>query len=56
LTGPGLSLPHAILCARGIGVRKTLIHMGLVVVLAVVAGLLFQHFVGQYNCPCKEGF
>jgi uncharacterized membrane protein YraQ (UPF0718 family) len=56
LTGPGLSLPGAILVGRGIGARKTIIYVVLVTALAIVAGLLFEHFVGQYHCPCQEGF
>ncbi len=56
LTGPGLSLPGAILVARGIGVKKVGAFVLVVILLSATAGLLFQHFVGQYSCPCTEGF
>jgi uncharacterized membrane protein YraQ (UPF0718 family) len=54
LTGPGLSLPGAIMVARAIGTRKVAVYMLLVMVMSVVGGLLFAHFIGQYDCACHD--
>jgi len=55
LTGAGLSLPGQILILRAVGIKKLVVYVVLVIVLAAVAGLIFDHFVGQYICPCTEG-
>jgi len=55
LTGAGLSLPGQILILRAVGIRKLAAYVVLVIVLAAAAGLIFDHFLGQYMCPCTDG-
>jgi len=55
LTGAGLSLPGAAILARVIGLRKVLLYIGLVIVLATLTSLVFSWQVGQYMCPCTMG-
>jgi len=53
LTGPGLSLPGMIIVGREIGVRKVLLYVGALVVLATLVGLFFGSGWGKYLCSCK---
>ncbi len=52
LTGSGLSLPGMILVWRSIGPQKLVVYVLLLIVLAAVAGLVFDHVLGQYICDC----
>jgi hypothetical protein len=45
LAGPALSLPNMIVIASVIGWRKTSVYVGLVVVMATIAGLLYGTFI-----------
>ncbi len=54
LTGAGLSLPGQILILRAVGWKKLAVYVVLVVVLAAATGMIFDHFVGQYICPCTD--
>jgi len=45
LAGPALSLPNMIVIASVIGWRKTGVYIGLVVVMATVAGLIYGTFI-----------
>jgi uncharacterized membrane protein YraQ (UPF0718 family) len=45
LAGPALSLPNMIVIASVIGWRKTSVYIGLVVVMATVAGMIFGTFI-----------
>jgi uncharacterized membrane protein YraQ (UPF0718 family) len=45
LAGPALSLPNMIVIASVIGWRKTLVYIGLVVVMATVTGLIYGTFI-----------
>jgi len=44
LAGPALSLPNMLVIRSIIGTKKTLVYVGLVVVMATVTGLLYGHF------------
>jgi uncharacterized membrane protein YraQ (UPF0718 family) len=55
LTGPGVSLPGAVVLGRVIGWRKTIVYLGLVVTLATLTAIFFSSEVGQYLCPCIMG-
>jgi hypothetical protein len=53
LTGPGLSLPGMLVVGREVGVRKLLVYVVSVIVLAAFAGALFGSSVGRLVCTCK---
>jgi len=44
LAGPALSLPNMLVIRSIIGTKKTLVFIGLVVVMATLAGLIYGHF------------
>ncbi len=46
LAGPALSLPNMLVIRSVMGTRKTLVFVGLVVVMATVSGMTFGHFFG----------
>jgi hypothetical protein len=53
LTGPGLSLPGMLIIGREIGIRKLLVYVVSVIVLAALAGALFGSSFGRLVCTCK---
>ncbi len=46
LAGPALSLPNMLVIRGVIGTRKTIVYVGLVVVMATLSGMLFGYIVG----------
>ena len=46
LAGPALSLPNMLVIRSVLGTQKTVIFVGLVVVMATLSGLLFGQFFG----------
>ncbi|MDX2445831.1 MAG: permease [Desulfobacterales bacterium] len=46
LAGPALSLPNMLVIRSVIGTGKTIVFVGLVVVMATLSGLIFGHFFG----------
>jgi len=53
LTGPGLSLPGMLIIGREVGIRKLLVYVVSVIVLAALAGALFGSGFGRFVCTCK---
>lgn len=46
LAGPALSLPNMLVIRSVIGTQKTIIYIGLVVIMATSSGLVYGHFFG----------
>jgi uncharacterized membrane protein YraQ (UPF0718 family) len=44
LAGPALSLPNMLVIRSIIGTKKTLVYIGLVVIMATATGLIYGHF------------
>lgn len=55
LTGPGTSLPGAILVGRAVGWKKALMFELLCVVFTAIFALIFVGQIGQYICSCMMG-
>lgn len=55
LTGPGTSLPGAIIVARAIGWKKALVFELLCVAFTALAAVLFTSQIGAYICSCMMG-
>lgn len=55
LTGPGTSLPGAILVGRAVGWKKALMFELLCVVFTAIFALVFVGQIGQYICSCMMG-
>lgn len=46
LAGPALSLPNMLVIRSIVGTKKTVVYVGLVVILSTAAGMLFGAFFG----------
>lgn len=55
LTGPGTSLPGAIIVARAVGWKKALVFELLCIAFTLIFCLLFVGQIGQYICACMMG-
>ena len=55
LTGPGTSLPGAIIVARAVGWKKAVVFELLCVVFTAIFALIFVGQIGQYICSCMMG-
>ncbi|MEI6500058.1 MAG: permease [Armatimonadota bacterium] len=55
ITGPGTSLPGAIIVGRAIGWKKALVFELLCITFTAIFALLFVGQIGQYICACMMG-
>lgn len=52
ITGPGSSLPGAVIIARAIGWKKAFVFEGLAIALTAAYAWLFASKIGEYICAC----
>jgi uncharacterized protein len=55
ISGPGTSLPGAIIVARAVGWRKALAFEALVITFTTIFALIFTGQIGEYICSCMMG-